>query len=149
MSESAPNGRRDALLGQLRYLLDEVDALGPLLARLPEDVLTASLPGERSILGTFAHLAALDREVYAPQLAGADAPAEPESEPKEDLHDALDDLGAARTALVAAFEADGSWPEAHYDLALTVVRRDTEELKRLAYRLHESHITTRAIDLPK
>ena len=148
MSDAAPD-RRDALLGQLRYLLDEVEALGPLLARLPGDVLTAALPGERSPLGTFAHLAALDREVYAPQLRGDPAPPEPESEAKEDLEETLEALHAARADLVGMFEAEDDWPEGWYDLALTVVRRDAEELKRLAYRMHESHITSRAIDLPK
>ena len=149
MSEAVSDRRRAALLGQLRYLLDEAEALGPLLARLPEDILTAALPGERSPLATFAHLAALDREVYAPQLRGEEAPEEPESTPADDLDAALADLHAARTDLVAAFEAKGAWPASWYDLALTVVHRDAEELKRLAYRMHESHITTRAVDLPK
>ena len=141
--------RRAALLDQLRYLLDEAEALGPLLARLPEDVLTAALPGERSPLETFAHLAALDREVYAPQLRGEAAPPEPEREAKANLEDALADLHAARTDLVAAFEEADDWPESRYDLALQIIHRDAEELKRLAYRMHESHITTRAVDLPK
>ena len=140
---------REALLGQLRYLLVEVEALGPLLERLPPDVLTLALPGERSVLETLAHLAALDRGVYAPRLAAEPAPAEPESVPKEDLADALAEVREAREALVAAFEAEESWGEDVQALALEVVHRDVEELKRLAVRLHESRITTRAVDLPK
>ena len=140
---------REALLGQLGYLLAEVEALGPLLERLPADVLTLALPGERSILETLAHLAALDRDVYAPRLAGEPAPEEPESVPKEDLNAALAEVREAREALVARFEAEGEWSEDAQALALEIVHRDVEELKRLAVRLHESHITTRAVDLPK
>lgn len=149
MTGSAPETRREALLGQLRYLLAEAEALGPLLGHLPPDVLTAALPGERSVLETLAHLAALDREVYAPQLVSEPAPPEPESEPKADLDEALADVRAAREALVADFEAREEWPPALHELALAIVHRDAEELKRLAYRLHESHITTREVDLPK
>ncbi len=145
---SATDRRRDALLDQLRYLLDEAEALGPLLARLPQDVLTAALPGERSPLAAFSHLATLDREVYAPQVAGAEPSPEPASTAEDDLATALAGLRAARTDLVAAFEA-ADWSPALHDLALSVIHRDAEELKRLAYRLHESHITTRAVDLPK
>lgn len=140
---------REALLGQLRYLLAEVEALGPLLERLPADVLTLALPGERSVLETLAHLAALDRAVYAPRLAGEPAPAEPASTPKADLAAALADAREAREALVAAFEAEAEWAGGVQSLALEIVHRDVEELKRLAVRLHESHITTRAVDLPK
>ncbi len=151
MTERAPRPEtpREALLGQLRYLLAEVEALGPLLGRLPADVLTLALPGERSVLETLAHLAALDREVYAPRLAGEPAPPEPESTPKEDLDDALAEVRSAREALVAGFEAEADWPDALRDLAFEIVHRDVEELRRLAVRLHESHITTRAVDLPK
>lgn len=140
---------REALLGQLRYLLAEVEALGPLLERLPADVLTLALPGERSVLETLAHLAALDRGVYAPQVAGEPAPPEPESAPKDDLAEALAEVRDAREALVARFESEEDWAEDVRALALEVVHRDVEELKRLAVRLHESHITTRAVDLPK
>lgn len=112
-------------------------------------MLTLALPGERSVLEALAHLAALDREVYAPQVAGESAPPEPESTPKAALDDALAEVREAREALVAAFEAEVEWPEAWQALALEIVHRDVEELKRLAYRLHESHITTRAVDLPK
>lgn len=149
MSESARDQHRAALLDQLRYLIAEAEALGPVFARLPADVPAIHLPGERSVLGALAHLAALDRAVYRPQVAGADAPPEPESTPKAELDDALADVRAARTELVADFEAVEDWPPALYDLALAVVHRDAEELRRLAYRLHESHITSRPIDLPK
>lgn len=152
MTERAPRPEtpREALLGQLRYLLVEVEALGPLLGRLPADALTLALPGERSVLEALAHLAALDRAALAAHLGGTEPPsAPPEPTAVPELGEALGDVRAAREALVAGFEAEADWPDALRDLALSIVHRDVEELRRLAYRLHESHITTRAIDLPK
>jgi hypothetical protein len=160
--------RREALLDQLRYLLAEVDALGPVLERLPADVLTASLPGERSVLATFAHLAALDRDVYLDrlrQMVAEDEPTFEEQDPdgvvREGLADALADVRAARETLVEAFEhvpADdwtrtAVFPEGERrdvaGFALEIVHRDAAELRRLAYRMHESKLTDRAVDLPK
>lgn len=165
---SIPADRRDALLDQLGYLVAEVEALAPLLARLPADVLTASLPGERSVLATLAHLAALDREVYADRLrriVAEDEPAfdagDPDGTMRDDVAAALADVRAAREALLDAF---ASVPSAEWSrtatfpdgerrdlagFALAVAHHDAAELRRLAYRMHESHITKRAVDLPK
>lgn len=161
--------RRAALLDQLRYLVAEAEVLTPLLARLPAAVLTMSLPGERSVLATFAHLAALDREVYVGRLRRMmaeeeptfDEASDPEGHEREALDAALADVRAARTTLLDAFErvppADWSrtatFPDGErrdvYDFALAVAHRDAAELRRLAYRMHESHLTERAVDLPK
>ncbi len=170
MSAGTPDaGRRDALLEQLRYLIVEAEALEPLLARLPADVLMASLPGERSVLATLAHLAALDREVYLDRLhrmVAEEAPAfeaapDPDGTEREELEAALADVRAARATLLDAFEhippADWSRTATFPDgerrdvvgFALAIVHRDAAELRRLAYRMHESHITERTVDLPK
>jgi hypothetical protein len=160
--------RRDALLDQLRYLVAEIDALAPVLERLPADVLTASLPGERSVLATFAHLAALDREVHLDRLrriVAEDEPVFEERDPDgaayEALPAALSDARSARETLVEAFERvpaedwartavfpDGERRDV-YSFALAVAHRDAAELRRLAHRMHESRLTDRAIDLPK
>ncbi len=161
--------RREALLDQLGYLVAEVEALAPLLARLPADVLTASLPGERSVLATLAHLAALDREVYVGRLhrivsedePSFDAAADPDGTTHDDVDAALADVHAAREALLDAFEdlpldawartarfPDGEQRDV-FGFALAIVHHDAAELRRLAHRMHESHITTRAVDLPK
>lgn len=160
--------RRDALREQLRYLLVEVDALEPLLGGFPASVLTLALPGERSPLATFAHLAALDREVYASRLERILAEpdptfddADPDGTVCPTLEEALEDVRAARRALAAAFDAvaDEAWartatfPDGERrdlaGLALAIVQRDAAELRRLAYRLHETKLTERAVDLPK
>lgn len=167
-AETPDDQRRTALLDQLRYLIAETEALAPLLTRLPADVLTASLPGERSVLATLAHLAVLDREVYADRLRRivaeeepAFVAADPDGTMRDDLAAALADVRAAREALLDAFErvppADWSrsatFPDGeHRDLAgfaLAIAHYDAAELRRLAYRMHESHITDRAVDLPK
>lgn len=161
--------RRAALLDQLRYLMAEVDAVAPVLERLPADVLTASLPDERSVLATFAHLAALDREVYLPRLRRMVAEDEPTFEEPQDpdggerdvLDAALADVRTARMMLVNAFEhlpaeewtrtavfPDGERRDV-YGFVFAIVHHDAAELRRVAYRMHESRLTDRAVDLPK
>lgn len=166
---SSDADRREALLDQLRYLVAEADALAPLLERLPDGVLTASLPGERSVLATLAHLAALDREVYLPRLrriVAEDEPAfpnpqDPAGTERDMLDAALADVRAARIELVNAFERlpDDAWgrtavfPDGErrdvVNFALAIVHHDAAELRRVAYRMHESKLTERALDLPK
>ncbi len=166
---SSDADRRDALLDQLRYLVTEADALAPLLARLPEGILTASLPGERSVLATLAHLAALDRDVYLPRLqaiVAEDEPAFPEPQDpagteRDALDEALADVRAARTELIGAFERlpDDAWARAAVfpdgerrdvvGFAFAIAHHDAAELRRVAYRMHESKLTERAVDLPK
>jgi hypothetical protein len=120
------------------------------------------------VLATLAHLAALDREVYADRLrriVAEDEPAfdaaDPDGTVRDDVAAALADVRAAREALIAAFErvppADWSRTASFPDgerrdvagFALAVAHRDAAELRRLAYRMHESHLTERAVDLPK
>jgi hypothetical protein len=147
---------RAALLDQLRYLLAEVEALGPLLAGMPEAILHGRPAGEPSVLEAFGRLAALDRDVHGPRLArlaaGGIAPPvgeeEPEPVPHETSEEALGAVLEARAALAAAFEAlspegwarplpldDGSEENA-YDLALAITRHDMETLRTLAYRMN-------------
>lgn len=145
------------LLAQLRYLLVEVEALGPLLGRLPAWALSERPPQERSMLEIFAALAALDRGLYLRQLravvAGGPVPVE-EGEPlapaREDLGAALAEVRQAREALVAAFEAlpaeawgraapiPGATPGDLFDLALHIAHRDADALRTLALRLNEN-----------
>ncbi|MEP0545695.1 MAG: DinB family protein [Rhodothermales bacterium] len=165
---NVPADRRTALLDQLGYLVAEVEVLAPLLARLPADYLAASLPGERSVLATLAHLAALDREVYTDRLrriVSEDEPAfdaaDPDGVVRGDLAAALADVRIAREALLDAFERvpAAEWSRAATfpdgerrdvaGFALAIAHHDAAELRRLAYRMHESHITERAVDLPK
>jgi hypothetical protein len=150
---------RAALLDQLRYLVVEAEALGPLLAGMPEAILHGRPAGEPSVLEAFARLAALDRHVHAPRLArlaasdaasgGSPPPAgEGDPIPHATPEEALGAVREARGALVAAFEAlpvegwarpvsleDGAEGDA-YDLALAITRHDVETLRTLAYRMN-------------
>lgn len=158
MSDPVAAERRAALVDQLRYLLAEAEALAPLLKGLPADVPGMHLPGERSILGTLAHLAALDRLALdrLRQMLSVDAPVFEETPTEEreqgSIEQALSDLHEARSALADAFAAlappdwsrSGTFPDGGQRdvaaFALAITQRDAEELRRLAYRLHESDL---------
>ena len=153
--------RRAALLDQLRYLLVEVEVLGPMLERLPQDVLTGRpLPSDRSALEAFADLAAQDRAVHLPRLRAVVAEDEPAFEADPDVAvDAPTDIAAAlagvrdaRTALLEAFERvpPADWSRTAtvggerrdlYALAFAITQHDAAVLRSLAYRLHESRLS--------
>ncbi len=166
--------RRLALVDQLSWLADEAAALGPLLAALPAwAVDQAPTPEERSVKETLQALTALDRDVYPAWLAPFEASGEsPEATAPEaisspflstlgeganerDLHALLAEVRDTRLPLAERIGAIA--PEAWdrttildgeamdlYGVALDIVRRDADELKTLAYRLHSADITQRA-----
>ena len=160
------DARRQVLLDQLGYLAVEAEALGPLLAEVPPEVLTLRpLPDQRSGIETFVLLAALDRQVRSPRLAQIVAEDEPAFEPVDEdallpneppvLAEALAEVREAREQLIAAFSKlsaaewarTARWPEGEtldvYEWARRIVQRDAAELRTLTYRLHESQISTR------
>lgn len=139
------------------------------------------LPSQLTAKETFAALAALDRDVYPAWLTRAQAEEAPVLELPDplpgtegataegdraandrDLDDLLDDLRRSRAALRETFAAvppeawarrvvlDGTETDL-YGLALTVVQRDADRLRELAYRLHEADLRTPkpGDDLPK
>lgn len=150
---------REALLEQVAYLLDEVQALRPFLARLPEPLRTSRpLPDEPSIQECYGRLVAYDERRVLPWLRrvtkGNDA-AYAVSEEQPDWNAfapaaLLDRVTAARKAVVAAFEAlpPAGWlAEAPlgddrvdaYTLAHRVTQHDADTLRTIGYRLHETH----------
>ena len=69
---------REALLDQLAYLIDEIEALKAVIDRVPVPLLEARPPnGEPSLKQTYGLLATLDEEVYLPRLQQMMAPDEP------------------------------------------------------------------------
>ena len=157
--------RREALLDQLGWLEDEAAALAPLLAGLPAwAVEQAPLPTDLSAKETFAALAALDRDLYpewVARLQSEDVPAltTPDPLPGTDgandrpLDDLLGDLRRSRESFRTALTGipaeawgrravlDGRETDL-YGLTLSIVQRDAEYLKELAYRLHEADLRT-------
>jgi hypothetical protein len=167
-SEADWSARRGVLTDQLGWLIDEADALGPLLKPLPEEVLvTAPLPGERSVVATLALIAGLDREVRTPQIAAfaqgdsnlAFSPADEAALLADDvdrrpLDEVLAEVKAERRALLDtlgtvehdAWHREATWGGETltlFDLALHIARRDADELRTLAYRLHEARLSDR------
>jgi hypothetical protein len=102
------------------------------------------------------------RRVLAENEPTLEAPAVDERLRNEHkLADLLAEVRAAREALVEllanapadGWERTGILPDgerrAVHELARDIVQRDAEQLRTLAYRLHESHLTDRSEDLPK
>ncbi|MEO0742179.1 MAG: DinB family protein [Bacteroidota bacterium] len=171
--------RREALLAQLGWLIVEAEALGPLMAALPPNVLTGRpMPDTHSVKETFGLLATLDHEVHAPQVArmlsegtpalaraGEAALAEGSAWNDTNLAVLLDRMRDARQALLDQLTA--APPDAWQRTAmlasatddsetltlgayvLRICQHDADRLRDLAYRLHESKLTSRAEDLPK
>lgn len=156
---------REALLDQLAYLLDEVDALRPLTARVPEPLLEGRpLPDDLSIKEYYGRIAAADEAFFTPlarRMTAGDAPrAElPDAEALRthadwqalSLDDLLTRIHTARTALLdvlAARDAD-AWRTAGAELAGTdidlfrlahlAVQHDADTLRAIGLRLHESY----------
>jgi hypothetical protein len=165
--------RRLTLVEQMRWLLHEAEALGPLLGALPAwAVDQAPLETERSAKETLQALARLDRETYPAWLDAVEAPeasgegGEPpsftspdlgamgEGANARDLDALLADVAAARAPLAdrVAAVAPEAWDRPLtldgettdlYGLVLALVQRDADELKTLAYRLHGADLTQR------
>lgn len=162
MATERDAARREVLLDQLRYLLAEAEMLVPLLEDLPPALLKARPLEERSVLEAFAHLAALDREVYGPwlqRMQQEETPhfesADPDGEPQDTPAEALAEVRSAREELASALEAlpPEAWdrmavfPDEEegtvYTLALRIARHDADVLRMLTYRMHEAELSVR------
>ncbi len=167
--------RRDTITAQCAYLVDEVRALEPLLrARVSETFLEARPLGAWSIKEILGHLADVDRHVFRPRLQQLASESNPQFEPYDQealvvasgwqdlpLADILDTVCRERVETIALLEAlsddllgrmgrtaDGREQDV-LGLAAEIARHDAHHLRAIAYRLHESHISARADDLPK
>ncbi len=174
MPRSRTEDPREAILDQLAYLLDEVEALEPLIARVPEPILSGRpMEGDLSIKQIYGIIASADEQVRlprfqrivaeeGPQLSGWDERALVAQEAWDEMEigAVLGRVRAAREALVGFLRAlpavewtrtglvDGR-PLSVYDLAFGITQEDTDYLRALGYRLHESRLTSRMQDLPK
>jgi len=171
--ERAPDDLRDALLDQLRHLVEEAEALRTVVDGLPEQI-KSGRPGPdvltmKELYGT---LATLDAEVrpryirriaeeHEPTLDPVDIDAEVRESGWNDeaLPDILDQLQAARRDLVEQLEAlpPDAWSRTAtlegdtvtlFDLAHRITQDDAERLRDLGYRLHGAHLSNRDEPLP-
>ena len=171
-----PAELRTALLDQLRYLIDEVEVLKPIVDRVPETVRegrpTADALSMKEIYGVIARM---DERVHRPRIEQItdDADANPTFEAVDEgalvedddwnemaIRDILDRVQSARRALVALLDAlsDADWSKTGqidgdersvYEIAHQITQDDTQRLRTLGYRLHEANLTDRERDLPK
>lgn len=171
-----PTQARAVLLTQLRYLIDEVEALKPLVDRVPVSVQEGRpTPDDLSMKEIYGVIALRDEQVHQPRLqrvVAADDEA-PAFEPVDDealvdeedwdtwaLPDILDRVQAARQALVEQLDAvpvdawhrtgrfDGE-TQSLFAAVHRITREDADRLRNLGYRLHEANLTDRDRDLPK
>ena len=76
---------REALLDQLAFLIDEIEALKAVVDRVPTPLLEARPPSnEPSLKQTYGLLATLDEAVYLPRLQHMTAEDEPAFDPVDD-----------------------------------------------------------------
>lgn len=173
--EDEPARARAVLIDQLRYLIDEVEALKPLVNRVPDAVQGGRpTPDALSMKEIYGALAARDEQVRIPRLEQITAADDPPSFDLVDdaelvadaawndraLPDILDRVQAARAALVDRLEAlpAPAWSQTvrigdavHtvYEVAHRMAREDADRLRDLSYRLHGANLTDRERDLPK
>lgn len=165
---------RAALIGQLEYLMDEIDALGAIIGRVPEAILSGRpWEGEWTVKELYGLLAAADEHVRLPNLQAVVSTDDPDLEPLNeaalmgreawnelDIHAILKRVRDARATLVAFLRAlpPEEWTrtglvegvrEDVYALAFRITQEDTDYLRALGHRLHESRLSTRPQDLPK
>jgi hypothetical protein len=171
-----PTQARAVLLTQLRYLIDEVEALKPLVNRVPTAVQEGRpTPDDLSMKEIYGAIALRDAQVHRPRLqrvAAADdeTPAfesvddetlvEKEDWDEWPLPDILDRVQSARRALVEQLDAvpvdawhragrfDGE-TQSLFEIVHRITREDADRLRNLGYRLHEANLTDRDRDLPK
>lgn len=153
--------RRDLIIGQLSYLIDEIAALGEMLGSFPESVLTARpYEGQPSILDLFATLAERERTIRIPNvetfvtsddgvLLEVPPPSAPAGASIEAVSQALHDLAAARSRLVEIVRDcdDSVWERraslhdnevALEEYLLEVIQQDVEVFRAAAQRVYES-----------
>ena len=149
MSDSAFTSTRNAaILEQLSYLIDELEAQRPWITRIPAFQLTGkpmdSIP---SLLEMYIQMSAAEWSDYLPSVGINEAR---ELDPSIEISDVIDRIQQGRTRLV---EHLGSIPEEAWektsldsgstlvDFAYQITQSDGTFLRSIAERLHESMIT--------
>jgi len=165
---------RTAQQEQLKYLIDEVEALKEVIDRVPEPLQRDKPMGkELSLREIYGVLAQADARTHVPlieRMVAEDNPVitPPSDEARADnaswnehaMEEILSKLQAARKRLVDTLQAlpAEAWTRTAtvddttrdvYGVAHAIIQRDAELLRTAGYRLHESHLTDREEDLPK
>ena len=165
---------RRALIEQLAHLADEVRKLRRHVDLIPESVQSGRpLQSDLSFKELYALLALFDEQVFGPALTrfSEHGSARVDTPPQKDLLAGTgcndDDLGAILDRVASSRERlvdqvsslsledwlgqvtiDGDATDG-FGFVFAVIHHDSELLRKAAYRLHESRLTTRQEDLPK
>jgi len=168
-----PEALRTALLEQLAYLVDEIEALQFVVGDLPEQIKSGRpAPDALTMKELYAAISTLDAEVRRSRVERIVETEDPTVEPvdvdervrdagwnDEPIGDILDRVRDARAALVDQLESL-SLEDWHRSATLegeavtlfTLVHRmtqaDAERLRDLGYRLHGAHLSDRDEPLP-
>lgn len=168
-----PEALRDALLDQLSYLVEEVEALRSVVGPLPEQIKSGRpAPDTLTMKELYGAIATLDADVRTPrvsQMAEGDEPVfdpvEADDLVREDgwnerpMDDILDAVQDARRALANQLEALPLTAWHHtatlegdaltlFDLVHRITQADAERLRDLGYRLHGAHLSEGDKPLP-
>ncbi len=156
---------RDALLDQLAFLIDEIEALKAVVDRVPQPLQEARpLPQDLSLKETYGLLATLDEAVYLPQLRrmiaeddpafeapdeqALAAPAAWNDHPFDAILDRVQDARRSLLAFLRTLPPEAWTRAAHfgndrrdvYGLAHHITQHDVDLLRAVGYRLHESRL---------
>jgi hypothetical protein len=168
-----PEALRDALLYQLAYLVDEIEALQTVIGGLPEQIKSGRpAPDALTMKELYGAIATLDAEVRRPRAERIVEAEDPTLDPvdadeqvreagwnEREMPDILDQVRDARQDLVEQLRAL-SLEDWHRTATLdgesvtlfTLVHRatqaDAERLRDLGYRLHGAHLSERDEPLP-
>lgn len=168
-----PEALREALLDQLAYLVDEIEALQTVVGDVPQQIKNGRpAPDALTMKELYGAIATLDDEVRQPRIAqmmDADDPSFDAVDVNPRVRDAgwndrsmadiLGQVTAAREALVDQLSAvpleawhrtaslDGDAVSV-FDLVYRMTQDDAERLRSLGYRLHDAHLSERDEPLP-
>ena len=156
---------RAALLDQLAFLFDEIEALKAVIDRMPAPLLEARPPSDAlSVKETYGLLVTLDEAVYLPRLQHMIAEDDPAFDAVDEaalaeqagwndqpIAGILDRVQDARRALLSylqtlppeAWSRAGRFGEQRrdvYGLAHHITQREVDLLRAVGYRLHESRL---------
>ena len=168
-----PSALRDALMDQLSYLVQEVEALRSVVGGLPDQIKSGRpAPDTLSMKELYGAIATLDAEVRiarVTQVIEEDAPSftavDIDEHVRDDgwnerpIDDILDQVQDARHALVDrldelpldAWHRTATLDDASvtlFDLVHRITQTDAERLRDLGYRLHGAHLSEGDKPLP-
>ena len=168
-----PEALRDALLDQLSYLVEEIEALRSVVGTLPDQIKNGRpAPDELTMKELYGAIATLDAEVRAPRVARLTEEDDPsftsvdiDDRVRDDgwndqpMSDILDQVQDARHDLVDrldelpldAWDRTATLDEESvtlFDLVHDITQTDAERLRDLGYRLHGAHLSEGDKPLP-